>query len=323
MARILVTGGAGYLGAMLVPWLLGRGHKVRVYDTFLFGPVGLPQENGNFAIIKGDIRSRDSLLEACKDQQALIALASISAEEMCRRTPVVASTVNIGGAVNTALCAKESGIRRFIHASTVAGYAPSDNGSIETDRMRPTSIYGWCKWDAERAIRKAYPAAVIVRCASVCGYSPRQRFDLTVNQMVHDALRRGAITVNGGNQSRSHVHIQDACDFYALLLDLSLENTAGQIFNLVGENQKVGETARLVADVTGASITVKERTDDRSYSVNGAKARAMLGFMPKRSVLKAVHELKAHFDSDAAGMTHQFGDSMTNPKYMNIADGIV
>lgn len=318
--KVLVPGGAGYIGAVLVPWLLADGHEVTVYDMMWFGRGHLP-ENGSLKIIKADIRSLRDINAACEGQDAVICLASISAEEMCQRNPVLARTVNMGGAMSVAISAKNAGIRRFIYASSVAAYASSDKPSSETDEMRPTTIYGECKVDAERRVRESFPEAVIVRCASVCGYSPHQRFDLTVNMMVHDAMRKGVITVNGGEQKRSHIHIQDVCDFYRLLLDVPERKISGQIFNVAAVNETVVETANLVAKETGAAVLMQPRSDNRSYKVDGAKAFEVLGYKPRRTIRQAVLDLKARFDAG------NWPDSMTNQAYMNLAniigDGLV
>lgn len=315
--KVLVPGGAGYVGAMLVPWLLARGHFVTVYDALLFGNGQLPLDNGHLKMIHADIRSVRDMDAACEGQDAVICLAAISAEEMCQRNPAEARTVNMEGASSVASSAKAAGVKRFIYASSVAAYASADNDSTETSRMEPTTIYGSCKVNAEWRVRGAFPEAVIVRCASVCGYSPRMRFDLTVNRMVHDAVRLGVITVNGGEQKRSHINIKDVCDFYALLLDLAHERSAGETFNIVAENATVLETAQLVAKVIGAEIEVRPRSDNRSYTVDGTKAREVLGFTPKRTVEQAARLLKAHFDDG------YWKDSISNPRYMNLLpDGV-
>lgn len=314
--NVLVAGGAGYIGAVLVPRLLADGHRVTVYDTMWFGNGHLP-DNGNLTVIKGDVRSVRDMNAACEGQEAVICLASISAEEMCQRNRTLARTVNIGGTMSVALSAKEAGVKRFIYASSVAAYASGDKASTEADDMRPTTIYGECKVEGELRVLKQHPEAVIVRSASVCGYSPHQRFDLTVNMMVHDAVRKGVITVNGGAQKRSHIHIQDVCEFYKLLLDAPKEKIAGQVFNVVAENATVAETARLVANEIGARIVTQPRSDERSYTVDGTKAREVLGFVPRRTVRQAVIDLKARFDSG------YWKDSLSNQVYQNLADGLV
>lgn len=320
--NVLIPGGGGYIGSMLVPQLLSRGHLVKVYDTMWFGDCASDDEN--LSVIREDIRSVRDMNIACEGQDAVICLAAISAETMCQKYPTLARTVNMGGAMGVAIAAARAGVKRFIYASSVAAYASSGKASAETDEMSPTTIYGACKVEAEARVLKSFPEAVIVRSASVCGYSEHMRFDLTVNKMVHDAIRRGVITVNGGNQKRSHIHMQDICDFYSLLLDLAPEISAGQAFNVVAENQTVLETAEIVIRTLAphvrrsrnmpAFIKVQDATDERSYSVDGTKARDVLGFVPRKKVQDAVQDLKAKFDDGL------WEDSMTNGLYQNVVE---
>src|SRR3990167_8188900 len=310
--NILIPGGCGYIGAWLIPHLLADGHKVTVYDTQWFGHGHLP-DNGSLTVIVDDVREPDYPKE---DFDAVIYLASISSDEMCQRNPQLAHAVNELAPMAWATLARLRGVSRFIYASSVAVYGVSD--ANETSPVAPTTIYAKGKVAAERSILNdsAFPDAIIVRSASVCGYSPHQRFDLTVNKMVHDAVRKGVITVNGGDQKRSHIHIKDICDFYKLLLKAPVNMIAGQIFNAVAENQAVVDTAWIVEDEIKCPVKIKERTDNRSYTVDGSKALDVLGFAPKRRVVDAVRDLKMHFDGG------EWKDSFTNPVYMNIADGL-
>ena len=278
--NVLCVGGCGYIGALLVPQLLAEGHKVTVYDLQLFGDGHLPKDNQNLTIIKGDVREIDDLYDAAVDQEVIIWLASVSNNAM------YGVNYELTHSVNT--CLTYFPVKRFIYASSVAV-------------ADPTSDYAKDKLYCEKLL-KDYPA-VIVRSASVCGYSPHQRFDLTVNRMVNDATRKGVITVNGGDQMRTHVHIKDVCDFYRLLLTSDLSGT----FNLVTENQSVLDTALRVNRIIPVEIDIKVRTDDRSYMVEPSKE-----FTPKKTIQQAIQDLKIKFDSG------YWPDSLTNPIYQNI-----
>jgi nucleoside-diphosphate-sugar epimerase len=301
---------------MLVPWLLGRGHHVTVYDAMLFGKRAEKHDNEHERIIQGDIRSVVDMYAACEGQDAVICLAGIISEEMCQRAPLDSRTINMGGAMVVAVAASNAGVKRFIYASSVAAYPSSDKPSTEETVMQPSTIYGECKVAAEERVLRAIPNSVLVRSASVCGYSTNMRFHVTVNRMMRDAMVGDFIMVNGGDQWRSHVHILDVCDFYAMLL----ERSETGVFNLVAENQTVRQTAEIVAAETGAKVIFGPATDNRSYMVDGTKASEVLGFTPKRTVRDAVQYLKAHFDSDAKGITSQWLDLTTNPKYMGLTD---
>ena len=313
--NVLVPGGCGYIGAWLIPHLLAQGHKVTAFDTQWFGHGFLP-DNDSLKVIKADVRSVSDMNAACEGQDAVICLASISAEAMCQKNPTLARTVNMGGMSSVALSAAKAGVKRFIFASSVAAYGSSSKDAVETDELRPSTIYGEGKKDGEEKVRKAFPGATIVRAASVCGYSPHQRFDLTVNRMVHDAVRKGIITVNGGDQKRSHIHMKDICDFYKQLLLEPLNKIEGETFNVVAENMSVRETADCVGEYIACAVIYKPHTDDRSYTVDGSKAEKVLGFRPRRTVKDAVRDLKVKFDCG------YWPDSTSNQTYMNLADGI-
>jgi nucleoside-diphosphate-sugar epimerase len=201
----------------------------------------------------------------------------------------------------------------------VAAYGTTENDTDESKTLMPTTLYGHAKnygetWTLAR--NQDDFICAITRSASVCGYAPALRTDLTVNKMVHDAVRKGVITVNGGSQKRCHVHIRDLVDFYRLLLKAPAEKINGKAFNVVAENATVMQTANLVSKITGADIEVKPATDDRSYTVSGERAAQVLGFRPKRTVSEAVQELTWQF---RAGY---WPDTLTNPAYQRMADNL-
>ena len=315
--NVLVPGGCGYVGAVLVPWLLAAGHKVTVFDAMWFGRGHLPADNGKLTVIKADVRDAKAFRNACANQESIIYLASLSNNDMCEKEPDLAYAVNIEAMFDIPRIAADAGVKRFIYASSVAGYSSSDTPSKESAVLWTPTPYAAGKACAEGSLRDQHPGWTMVRSASVCGPSARMRFDTTVNMMTHDAMRRGVITVNGGAQKRSHIHIQDLCDFYRLLLDVGADRISSQVFNVVRENSTVLDSAQLVADVTGARIEVRERTDMRSYMVDGTKARELLGFVPGRTISRAVVDMKARFDSG------YWKDSTTNPAYQNVVSGVL
>jgi nucleoside-diphosphate-sugar epimerase len=314
--NILIPGGASYIGAWLVPQLLAEGHYVTVFDTFFFGSGFLP-DNENLTIVKGDVRDTEAWRAACSSQDAVIYLASISRELLCQQNEPLAQAVNVQCFAPAVQAAKDAGIRRFIYASSVAVYGSSDHDAREDEPLAPTTIYGKGKMACEEILLNAASkdfCVSITRSASVCGYSPRQRLDLTVNRMVHDACRKGVITVEGGEQVRSHVHIRDLSDFYMLLLNTPAAFSAGEAFNVVAENQAVKDTAKLVADITKTKIVTTPRVDDRSYSVSGEKAAQRMWFMTQWMVQDAIEDLKLKFDNG------YWQDSATNPVYQNMVE---
>ena len=314
--RILCAGGASYIGAWMIPHLLAAGHKVTVYDTLMFGDGFLPRDNGNLKIVKADVRDQAAWRAVCEGQEAVIYLASISRELLCQQNPELAHAVNVECFRPDVIIAKHAGVKRFIYASSVAIYGSSEIPSSEDSPIKPTTIYGEGKAECEKALMDHQDAnfcCTITRSASVCGYSPRMRLDLTINRMVHDACRRGIINVEGGSQVRSHVHIKDLSDFYKLLLAMRTDIIAGQAFNVVAANLSINETARIVSRLVGNIDIIKgARVDDRSYLVSGEKAWDVLNWWPTRSIESAVIEMKAKFDSG------YWQDSLTNPIYQNM-----
>jgi len=313
--KILVTGGAGYIGAYLVPHLLAAGHKIRVFDSMMFGNGHLPS-NDNLEVIKGDLREIHAVIGVCKDQDAVIHLGAVSAESMCGKDELNAKLVNINGTMNVAVGARDCGINKFILASSVAVYGSTDHDAVETDELNPTTIYGQCKKEAEQAVLRVYPDAIIVRSASVCGYSPNMAFHLTINKMVNDAINTGKITVNGGTQKRCHIHMMDICKAYQLLLEMP--DIKGEVFNLVHSNLTVRDTAEMVARVLGHTVVISTgpATDNRSYTVDGSKALRVLKFSPTHRLEDAIWHMKAVFDS------HSWKDSMELPLYQRMYDVI-
>ena len=232
---------------------------------------------------------------------------------MCQKYEPLAHEVNVECVGPDIQIAKDEGVKRFIYASSVSIYGSSDVPAKEKHPIQPPSIYGKHKAECEELVWKAHSkdfACIATRSASVCGYSPRMRLDLTINRMVHDAYRKNCITVEGGDQIRSHIHMHDICDFYRLLVEDARAN--GQAFNVVCDNQRVKDSALMVSSIIDCDVKVTERVDNRSYSIDGHKAYAKLDFVPKRALEQAVYDLKVRFDMG------QWQDSMTNPIYQNI-----
>ena len=302
----------------MIPHLLADGHEITAYDTQWFGNGHLP-DNDLCKVLKADVRDLDTFLGACEGKDALIHLASISSDEMCQKNEQLAQSVNVDCFPDNVAIAQFQGVKRFIYASSVAAYGAACEAQ-EGQPLKPTTIYGRGKAACEEVLLKHQDkdfAPIVLRSASVCGYSPHQRFDLMVNKMAHDAMRAGMIAVNGGQQKRCHIHMKDIVDVYRLLLGAPPEQVSGQIYNAVADNMTVRGTARLVANVVGGvDVEVKPRTDDRSYTVDGGKFMRAFNWKPKFGVMDAAYDLKVKLES---GM---WKDSATNPLYQNLASGL-
>lgn len=303
LKRVLITGGAGYVGSLLTPRLLQAGHEVVVYDIMYFGSRHLPIGQPGLTVVEGDIRDNGRFRRACVDVDAVIHLACISNDPSFELDDALSTSINFDCFEPLVLATKESGVRRFIYASTSSVYGVSDNPEVREDHpLVPLTHYNRFKGMCEPLLFRHQAddfTCVTIRPSTVCGYAPRCRLDLTVNILTNHAVNKGRITVFGGEQFRPNLHIDDMVRLYKLLLDLPKEKIAGETFNAGYRNMKVIEIAEVVKRVVEeefpelAPIDV-ERTpsdDNRSYRVTSDKIAAKLGFVPERTVEDAVRDL--------------------------------
>jgi nucleoside-diphosphate-sugar epimerase len=323
MSSILVTGGAGYVGSVLAPRLLDQGHRVRVYDIGYYGFSGLPG-HPDLEVIEGDIRETDELERAMQGIECVYNLACISNDPSCDLDEELSRTTNFECFEPMVVAAKRSGVKRFIHASSSSVYGVSDAPQVREDHpLVPISLYNVYKGQSE-PILFAHGGddfvCAAIRPATICGYSPRQRLDLTVNILTAHAVTNRKILVFGGDQRRPNLHIQDMCALYELLLDCPAHLIAGEVFNASCQNHPVSEIAEIVKAVVerefpeGGEIKIErsESDDPRSYHVNTDKLRDVLGFVPKRTVADAVKDLCDAFRAGA------LPETLTDDRYYNV-----
>jgi nucleoside-diphosphate-sugar epimerase len=300
--RVLVTGGSGYVGTSLVPRLLDDGHEVTVLDLCLYGEPQLPLEHPRLHMIRGDIRDRDAVSAAVAGQDAVLHLACISNDPSFELDPSLSKTINFDAFEPLVAAARQAGVRRFVYCSSSSVYGVSDDPDVTEDSpLRPLTLYSRFKAECEPILFAAQDEGfdcVTIRPATVCGWSPRCRLDLTVNILTNHAVNRRTISVHGGTQLRPNLHIQDMCDVYRLMLRAPGATVRGEIFNAGYQNLSVDAIALLVKQVVeesipGAPVAIEHQaTDDlRSYHINSSKIAARLGFRPQRTIEEAVRDL--------------------------------
>jgi nucleoside-diphosphate-sugar epimerase len=288
--NILLTGGCGYKGTVVVPKLLARGYKVRVLDTMWFGNFLAPHPN--LSVINGDVRDIDGI--ALNDIDTVIHLSSVANDPCGDLNPKLTWEISALATMQLADKAAKSGVKQFIYASSGSVYGVKEEAQVTEDlELKPISEYNKTKMVSERVLLSYSDKMVVqmIRPATVCGYSPRMRLDVSVNMLTMQALTRGKITVFGGNQTRPNIHIDDITDVYLHLIDHP-EFTG--IYNAGFENISILDIAQLVTKYAPAEIVVTESSDPRSYRVNSDKLLAT-GFKPKKSVEHAVREIIEYY----------------------------
>jgi nucleoside-diphosphate-sugar epimerase len=322
--KVLVTGGAGYCGARLVPQLLARGYKVTVYDIMFFGSQFLPRDNPNLRVIDGDIRDAAKFAGVVAGHDAVVNLACISNDASFELDEDLSTSINLNAFEPLVVAAKKAGVKRFVYASSSSVYGVSDKPDVTEDHpLVPLTLYNKYKGMCEPLLKKHTDASftgVIFRPATVCGQSPRQRLDLSVNILTNHAINAGKITVFGGSQLRPNLHIQDYCDAVQLFLTAPADKIQNETFNVGFQNLSIMEIAELVRRVVAEELPdrktvdiVTTPTDDiRSYHINSDKIRRALGYAPRHTIEDAVRELTRAF------LAGKIPNSMQDDRYYNV-----
>ena len=316
MKKIIVIGGAGYVGCELVSKLLKKNYLVTVYDLMIYGN-NLP-ENKNLKIIKGDVRDIIKLKESLKHQDTVIHLACISNDPSFELNPKLGQEINFDCFEPLVLAAKENGVKHFIYASSSSVYGVKDTPMVTEDaKLDPLTDYSKFKVKCEEILLSNTTNnffGSIIRPATVCGYSSRQRLDLVVNILTNLAYHKKIIKIFGGSQLRPNIHISDMVNSYICLMESDKSKIKNQIFNVGFENHSVETLALMVQKNMNSEIELEysKSDDNRSYHIDSQKISKILNFKPKKNINEGIKDLIAAFDKKL------FSNTLNNEEYFNI-----
>jgi nucleoside-diphosphate-sugar epimerase len=316
MKKILITGGAGYVGSVLTPHLLNKGHEVTVVDLMLYGET--LEKHKNLNIAKGDIRNVELLKEKIKGNEIVIHLACISNDPSFELNPTLGKEINLDAFTPLVEISKNSGIKKFIYASSSSVYGIKTEKNVDENMsLEPLTDYSKFKAECEKILFKHKSkdfVTVVLRPATVCGYSPRQRLDLVLNILTNLAYHNREITIFGGDQLRPNIHIQDMVRAYELFVNIDGEKINNKIFNIGFENLTVNQLAYEVQKVIGSDVKIKKlpTNDNRSYHISSKKIQDELGFVTNFNIINAIEYLKHSFEKKL------LLNCLTNENYFNI-----
>jgi len=316
--KVLVIGGAGYLGSVLCRKLLEKKFKVKVLDNLAYSDEGIKKlyRNKNFEFLKGDIRNISALVDAIKNVDAVIHLAAIVGDPACVLDPEETLEINCLATKTITEVCKYFQINRFVFASTCSVYGESPNPDVkltEVSLLAPVSLYAETKIKCEQSILDAMDenfSPTILRMATLYGYSFNMRFDLVVNLLTAKAIFDKKITVFGGHQWRPLLHLNDAAQAYINCLEAPLEKVRGEIFNVLSENYKMIEIGKIINSICPtAKLEINEKIlDKRSYNVSFKKISRILGYQPRKKIQEGIMEVKTSIEK---GLVKNY----RNPKY--------
>lgn len=321
LKNILVTGGAGYVGANLIPKLLKQGYRVTVLDLFIYGEdifTDQIRKNPALKVVHGDIRDQKLVKENLKGIDCVVHLACISNDPSFDLNPELGRSINLDAFRPLVELSREAGVQRFIYASSSSVYGVKEEENVtEEMSLEPLTDYSKYKAECEEILKEYIDdkwTAVTIRPATVCGYSRRQRLDVVVNILTNHAYHNRKIKVLGGAQKRPNIHIEDMTDLYVYLLTCPREKIHGKIFNAGYENHTVDQLAMMVKEAIGSDVEIVRSVadDNRSYHVSSKKIEREIGFKPKHTIQEAVYDLKKAFDEGL------LPNSMTDDRYFNI-----
>jgi nucleoside-diphosphate-sugar epimerase len=320
VARVLVIGGAGYIGSALLPKLLAKGYHVRLLDLLIYGtePIGEVIDHPNLEVMQADFRQVDKVVEAMRNVDAVVHLGAIVGDPACALDEELTIEVNLMATRMIAEVAKGSNVSRFIFASTCSVYGANPATLDERSALHPVSIYARSKIASERVLTSMAGSGfgpTSLRFGTIYGLSGRTRFDLVINLLTAKALVEGRITIFGGNQWRPFVHVDDAAEAVLRTLEAPLSLVGNQIFNVGSDEQNctIQQAGEIIARMVPGAELVSEGsdTDPRDYKVSFGKLVKTIGFAPRWTIEQGVKQV---IDAIEAGRVKDYRDA----KYSNV-----
>jgi nucleoside-diphosphate-sugar epimerase len=315
--KILVIGGGGYVGVELVIKLLLLKYEVYVYDLFIYGIECLPKHK-NLFVIKGDIRDLNKVSNSLREVDICIHLACISNDPSFELNPKLGKEINLDSFEPLIVSCIKNKVKRFIFASSSSVYGLSDQKDVQENHiLKPLTDYSKFKAECELILEKYknYDFQwTILRPATVCGYSHRQRFDLVVNLLTNLAFNKKKITVLGGSQLRPNIHIKDMVNAYLTIINSENSLVNFETFNVGFENMPVLDIAKIIKKEFNENIEIEVRNsdDNRSYHISSEKIRSRLGFIPQHTLAEAIKDIIQAFKEE------KYVNSLDNEIYFNI-----
>jgi nucleoside-diphosphate-sugar epimerase len=326
--KLLITGGSGYVGTRLTNYLL-QNHKdlfIYNYDISFFGDDHLPIGNKQYYYLKEDIRDQEKFEKAISDNEIdiVIHLACISNDPTFELNSKISKIINYDCFEHLVKISKKNSVKKFIYASTSSVYGISNSPRVdETHELVPLTDYNKFKAMCEPILNNYINddfQGVTIRPATVCGFSEKMRFDLTVNILTNFAYNKKIINIFGGEQYRPNLHIDDMCRLYELLIFSDTKKINGEIFNAGVQNLKVSEIALMVKKIVESHIDEEvklnftESNDKRSYRVTSDKIKDMLNFNMKKNVEDAINDICLGFKNNS--IKNSFDEKFSNIKVL-------
>lgn len=301
--KVVILGGAGYIGSVLAELLVSQSYDVTIYDACYFGTESLTKIRDKITLIKSDIRDKNALNNAFADAEYIIHLAGLVGDPACSIDEKLTKEININATKLVIDAAKKNNVPRIIYISSCSVYGSVTEKVNEESKLNPVSLYAQSKIESEHMLQKAASddfKVTVLRLSTVYGHSPRQRFDLVANLFTAQAYLKGIITVTGGNQFRPFVHVRDVSKAILQVMKTELPNVFN-VFNIGSDEQNytIGQIAKMIEQVVKKNnegepvkiVTEQYITDKRNYSVSFDKITTQTGFTPSVYFKKGIQEL--------------------------------